>query len=304
MLDIPPELESKLVQSVAITAIVILLRFLMGRVVGRRTADPRRRYQLRKAASYISFAVVLLGVGRVWFQGVAAITTYLGLVSAGLAVALQEPIANLAGWALIVARRPFDVGDRIQIGDTVGDVIDVRIFQFSLMEVGNWVHAEQSTGRVIHVPNVRVFRDPLANYHRGFDYIWTETPVLVTFESDWKKAKQILQEVGDKLSGHLAKQAEKSAVRAAERYLIHTGKLTPIVYTKVAESGVLLTLRFLCEPRKRRNAEQDVWEEVLARFAEHDDIDYAYPTHRFYDNVSEGKAGARAAALVKGGGAE
>ena len=76
-----------------------------------------------------------------------------------------------------------------------GDVIDIRLFQFSINEIGNWVDADQSTGRIIHIPNGIVFTEPQANYTAGFQYIWNEIPVLVTFESDWKKAKQILTDI-------------------------------------------------------------------------------------------------------------
>ena len=134
-------------------------------------------------------------VGSLWFRGFQSLSTYLGLLSAGVAIALQTPLVNLAGWFFILWRKPFHVGDRIEIGDVKGDVIDQRIFMFSLMEIGNRVDAEQSTGRVIHVPNGKVFSEPLANYTDGFQYIWNEIPVLLTFESNWEKAKEILTKV-------------------------------------------------------------------------------------------------------------
>ena len=80
-------------------------------------------------------------------KGIASLTTFLGLASAGVAIAMHDTIANLAGWFFIISRKPFKVGDRIEIGEIAGDVIDIRIFQFSLVEIGNWVDAEQSTGR-------------------------------------------------------------------------------------------------------------------------------------------------------------
>lgn len=104
-----------------------------------------------------------LVVARLWFVGLQSLSTFLGLLTAALAIALQDPIVNLAGWLFLIWRRPFRVGDRIQIGDIRGDVIDMRIFQFSLLEIGNWVNADQSTGRVIHVPNGKVFREPQAS---------------------------------------------------------------------------------------------------------------------------------------------
>ena len=101
-------------------------------------------------------------------------------------------MTNLAGWVFIAIRKPFAVGDRIEIGDHTGDVIDMRLFQFTLVETGNWVDADQSTGRIIHIPNGWVFRQSTANYTAGFNFIWNEIPVTVTFESNWEKARDIL----------------------------------------------------------------------------------------------------------------
>src|SRR5436309_2546056 len=132
-----------------------------------------------------------------------AIATFLGLFTAGLAIALKDIVANLAGWAYIVWRRPFDVGDRVQIGPHAGDVIDLHLFQFTLNEIGNWVKADQSTGRIIHIPNGKVLSEPLANYDKGFRYIWNEIPVVISFESDWKQAKRLLEAIVVKHAEHL-----------------------------------------------------------------------------------------------------
>jgi small-conductance mechanosensitive channel len=81
---------------------------------------------------------------------------------------------------------------------------------------------------------------------------------------------------------------------AAKKVMIFYSKLTPIVYTSVKDSGVLLTLRYLCDPRRRRTTAQGIWEDILDKFAECPDIDFAYPTQRFYNNMAEGKEQARA----------
>jgi small-conductance mechanosensitive channel len=156
------------------------------------------------------------------------------------------------------------------------------------MEIGNWVQADQSTGRVIHIPNAKVFEMPLANYSRGFEFIWNEIPVLVTFESDWKKAKAILQEIANEHSAHKSVEAAQKVKEASRRFMIHYQTLTPIVYTRVEDSGVRLTVRYLSKPRNRRGTEQAIWEQVLASFAKHDDVEFAYPTQRFYQRHAEG----------------
>jgi small-conductance mechanosensitive channel len=254
-----------------------------------RIEDTRHRYQRQKIASYIFTTLGIILIGAVWLEGIGSLATYLGLLSAGLAVALKDPITDVIGWAFILWRRPFEVGDRIQLGDYAGDVIDQRVFKFTLMEIGNWVHADQSTGRILHVPNGMIFTSVLANYTKGSDYIWNEIPVLVTFESDWEKTKAILEQIACSHSQELVQQAEASFREAANQYLLQYDKLTPIVYTSVEDSGVLLTIRYLCEPRERRGSEQELWESILQAFAPHEDIDFAYPTRRFYDNLLEGK---------------
>jgi small-conductance mechanosensitive channel len=279
--------------SVTIILAFWLIRELLVKFFINKIEDVSQRYQWRKISLYISVFIVILFLLSTWLGFIGSLGTFLGLVSAGIAIALKDPIVNIVGWFFILVRQPFKVGDRIQIGDNSGDVIDVRIFQFSLIEIGNWVDADQSTGRVIHIPNGIVFTQPQFNYTAGFVHIWHEIPILVTFESDWKKAKKILSEIVDKHAMHISEEAGKQIKSAARKYLIFYSKLTPIVYTTIKDSGVLLTMRFLCEPRQRRSTEEVILEEVLDEFNKCSDIDFAYPTTRFYNNVGEGKEGTK-----------
>lgn len=295
-LGLSPVTQQRLLDSLATVALLWLIRHLVLSIVWRRVDDARARYRWRKTTTYLVVPVGLLVVGRIWFEGVGSLATFLGLVSAGIAIALKDILVNLAGWGFILWRRPFELGDRIQLGGHAGDVIDIRIFQFSLLEIGNWVHADQSTGRVIHVPNGKVLTEVTANFTKGFQYIWNELPVLVTFESDWAKAKALLQAIAERHAAHLTEAAQDRVKEVSRRFLIFYQALTPTVYTSVADSGVLLTMRYLCAPRERRGTAQAIWEDVLHEFARHPDIDFAYPTQRYYDNRVEGKPGGQAPA--------
>jgi len=277
----------KLVHTGSVVLFLWALRAIILRIVWARSDDAAARYGWRKITGYVAMAIGTLGIARVWFIGLGSFATFAGLASAGLAIALKDMVANLAGWVFIVWRRPFTVGDRIQIGEHRGDVIDIRAFQFSLMEVGNWVDADQSTGRVLHVPNGLLLTQPVANYNRGFPYIWNEIPVLVTFESDWKRAKELLLEIVAKRPEALSERAEQALREASKKFFIRYPTLTPTVYTTVKDSGVLLTLRYLCPPRRRRGTEQSIWEAILEAFAEEPRIDFAYPTTRFYRGAQE-----------------
>jgi small-conductance mechanosensitive channel len=287
-LGLSPELQGKLLLSLLTIAALWILHRLALALMYRRVTDPWTRYRWRKGITYVALGLGLILVGRTWFVGLA-LATYFGLLSAGLAIALKDPVTNLAGWVFIVWRRPFEVGDRIEIGGNKGDVIDIRLQQFTLNEIGNWVAADQSTGRIIHVPNGSVFTAPVANYDRGFRYIWNEVAVLVTFESDWQLAKEILTRIAFKHAEHLTTQAEQDLLSASRQYLINYTKLTPIVYTKVVDSGVQLTIRYLIEPRKRRGTEHAIWEDILTEFEATTDVELGYHTVRSFKLTEEGK---------------
>lgn len=279
-----PGLSYNLLLTIAVICLLWLIRFIAVRIVNKRLPEAKHKYKWRKNLTYISVFIGFLIIGRIWFEGLQSVATFLGLLSAGLAIALKDPISDFAGWLFIVWRQPFEVGDRIQLGDIKGDVIDIRIFKFTILEIGNWVRSDQSTGRVVHLANHKVFSDALANYTSDFEFIWNELEVLVTFESDWKKAKSILQEIVNTHLENFVKDAEKQVQRAQKAYLIYYQHLTPIVYTDVRDSGICLTIRHLTNPRSRRGISEDIWEDILDSFEEHDDLELAYPTMRIYKN--------------------
>lgn len=285
-----PETQGKLFTSLLILFLLWLLRLVALRIIHGRFKDSARAlYQWRKATDYVIVVIALFLIGRIWFVGIESIITYLGLLSAGLAIALQDLIISLAGWVFIITRRPFDVGDRIQIGDNAGDVIDVRLFAFSILEVGRRIGAEQSTGRVIHIPNGVVFSDPLLNYTQGLPYIWNEIPVMVTFESNWRLAKQLLDDIVNRHAPDVSEGVNQYNETVNKRFVISYANVKPKVYTSVAASGVVLTLRYLVPPRARRSSEEALWEDILDAFEKHWDIDFAYPTQREYIHFREKK---------------
>jgi small-conductance mechanosensitive channel len=290
-------LQAGTFRALLLTVVVIVgylvVRGLLASLAGHRIQDVAKRYIATKTINYLLGLVVLIVLIRIWLGGVTGIVTYLGLVSAGLAIALQDPLTNLAGWLYLTVRKPFVVGDRVQIGEHAGDVIDVSLFQFTLVEIGEWVDADQSTGRLLHVPNGWLFKHATCNYTKGFNFIWNELPVTVTFESNWEKAREILTRVGAEFSAVKSEHAAQQIRRASQKYMIFFQHLSPIVWTSVAENGVTLTVRYLCLPRNRRGSADKMWEAILREFAAQDDIDFAYPTWRVFNNPLEGKRGTR-----------
>jgi small-conductance mechanosensitive channel len=272
----------KTIYTIATIAVILIIRLLVLRYIERNTDDHEGQYRARKIINYIATTIFLITIAFIWIDAFQDLPTYLGLVSAGIAIALADVLKNMAGWIFILSRRPFQVGDRIEVTGLKGDVIDIRLFRFTLMEVQGWIDAEQSTGRLVHVPNGVVFNQPVANYTEGFAYVWEETPVLVTFESDWKLAEQLILEALEEQAPDVERTAGPRIRETARRYSIRIGALTPTVYISVQESGVLLTARFLVETRTRRGREDRVWRAILEKFAETPTVELAYPTVRTY----------------------
>lgn len=279
---ISAESQHKIFVSFMIIFFLSFVRFAILRVVWRQTQNVKTRYQWKRTMSFIVPLLGIFLIGAVWIKAFEEFGTFLGLFTAGIAIALKEPLTNLAGWLFILFRKPFAVGDRVQVGPHTGDIIDIRLFQFTMLEIGNWVDADQSTGRIVHLPNGKVFMEPQANYSTGFEYIWNEIQVNITFESNWNKAKILLEGIIEKHAENVKLKAEKEILEASKNYMIYYKHLTPIVYTKVMEFGVRLTIRYLCNPRKRRGSENEIWQAILTQFNAQNDIQFAYPTTRFY----------------------
>ena len=287
-LGVSADIQFNVFKTIVAIVVVYFLNFVAMRLIRREVKDRKSIFMWGKTISYLRVIVLLFILGKIWLTNFEYLTTYFGLLSAGIAIALKDIISNFAGWVFILWRRPFEIGDRIEIDGQRGDVIDIRIFQFTMIEIGNWVDADQSTGRMIHIPNGYVYTKPMANYTQGFDFIWNEIAVMITFESKWEKAKKIIEDIGKEHALGDEEIAKKKIKKASKKFMINYKNLTPIVYTSVKESGVVLTLRYLCNPRVRRGTENEIWENILKQFSKAKDIDLAYPTTRFY-NTNEDK---------------
>lgn len=265
-----------------------IIQYLIIKIITRNITDTSVTYRLSSTTRYVILIIGLLVIGRIWTEGVASIGTYLGLVSAGLVIVLREPVQDIAAFLFILWKHPFRLGDRIEVNGVKGDVVDQGLFKVSLMEIGEWVEADQSTGRVVHVSNHKVFTGNVYNYTGGFKYIWNEVPVHLMFESNWRKAKEILQQIAERHSLDIAVKAEFEVREAAANYYLNYSKLTPTVYTQIKEFAIVLTIRYLTDPKQRRTTMQLIHEDILEMFDLHKDIIWAYPTSRVYRSDIDG----------------
>jgi small-conductance mechanosensitive channel len=216
----------------------------------------------------------------------------IGVFLAGVAISMRDVFSNIVGWFIIISSKGFRQGDRIRVGQVTGDVIDIGLLRTVLAEIGGWVNADQSTGRLVSMPNSAVLSQEIYNFTQGYEFIWDEIRVLVTFESDWQAAEKIMNEVASRDFEERKEQIQERLKLVRSRFLLRFNFISPKVYIRIADSGVELTLRYMVQARRRRTAQDTVSREILLKFAQEKKIEFAYPTMRVYrmgEDVVRGK---------------
>jgi len=274
------ETESKLLISIILMVLIWLIKSVVVNSINKINTDVANKYRWRKNSTYIMYAVGLISIIFIWSNRFASFATFLGLVSAGLAIAFKDPIANIAAWYYILADKPFKVGDRVEIDHHIGDIIDISLFQITMIEIRNWVQADQSTGRIIHVPNSKVFNQSVMNYSTLVGHLWNEIRLPLTLDSNWRRAKEVMETILQTHAPTLSDDVYKALEELSDKYMITASKLSPIVFTSIEDNGIVLTMRYMCPIRQRRASANILYEEILTQLGPLKDVRFSYNTLR------------------------
>lgn len=257
----------------------VLLILGMGVVVAivrsvavRLLDSPVRAYKVGKAISRIGAIVLVSSLAIIWTPGQRELITLLTVIGAGLLISMREGVFSIACWFFIAFRNPYQVGDRIEVNGLKGDVVDIRLLHTVLMEVDGWAQGENSTGRLVSFPNLFNLLHPIYNHSAGFGFVWNEWKVVLTPDSDWMSVRDFLQEMADSVAEPIAAQAKTELHKLSRDYLVHYSTLTPFVFMSIEPKGIGLTLRYLCDVRKRRSTEHAFATELLNFLKAHPDV--------------------------------
>lgn len=220
--------------------------------------------KLQIATSIIIFIFVLL----VWEDYIKNLMTLISFISAGIAIALRDVIINFFAGIYIRINKPFVLEDRIEVNGLKGDVVNIAASSFDILEIGERVNSEQSTGRIIHMPNSVVFTYPIKNYVTAFKYIWDEITVKINLESDITKTKDLLYDIINQNIIVLDTPAkmEDQIQTASSDYRIYFNNLDPIIYTSIVDNHVELYIRYLVHPKKVRIVQDAIWLDILEAY--------------------------------------
>ncbi len=273
-----PTVIRALVSLAGIVLVIVIVRLVQGSI-GRHVKGMEARYRIRKIVKFLGYLVAFLVIATVYANRLSGFTVALGVAGAGVAFALQEVIASVAGWAAVSFGGFYNPGDRVQLGGIRGDVIDIGILRTTLMECGDWVDGDLYNGRIVRVANSFVFKEPVFNYSGEFPFLWDEIKVPISHGSDRDATQKLLEGIADEVAGDYADFAEKGWKDLVRRYLIEDARVQPMVTYSVNENWITYVVRYPVDYRKRRITKHELSRRVMDGIdASDDSIRLAFST--------------------------
>lgn len=276
LVGVNAENGKKLLFSIIFIALTVLigrfLRWLAHRNAWSR-AGKRFAFWTHQGISIAVTLFLIVGLVSIWFNNPTTLTTAAGMVTAGLAFALQRVVTAFAGYLVILRGKTFSVGDRITMGGIRGDVIALTFLQTVIMEMGQpaegdagdpmWVQARQYTGRIVRVTNAVIFDEPVYNYTREFPYIWEEMRLPVPYNADRNRAEQILLDAARKHTVKIAELSEAALSALESRYVLKRSELEPQTYWRLTDNWIEMTVRFIVHDSGIREVKSKMSRDII-----------------------------------------
>ena len=251
---------------------------ILNRIIKRRIKDVTQRHSLRALTRNIIFVSAIILIILVWLRPQQNMAVIIGLIVAGIILASQSAISSFGGYLLIVSSNLYGIGDRISINDVTGDVMDIGFMRTTIMEIGQWVGADQYTGRIVTISNKALYDNPIFNYTRHWGYLWDEIMIPVTYTSDWRRASDIMSKLGNKHTAELQDDAEAKLTRLVDRFPLKQTTVEPSIYFVMTDNWIEITLRFVVDAQERRKVKAQLNRELLQQFEEEENITVASAT--------------------------
>ncbi len=272
-MNLPAQVEEILfdpiVGKIVVTVLGVLVIYGIRRAtrtaLTRRMTDKTTRYRTGKLVQFSSYIVIALFIATVFSDRLGGFTVAFGVMGAGIAFALQEVIASVAGWIAVTFGHFYKIGDRVMLGGIKGDVIDIGVLRSTLFQLGDWVAGDTYNGRVVRVANSFVFKEPVFNYSADFPFLWDEITIPIRHGSDRAATRQLLVDIAEALTGDYAKQVQETWDTMTRNYLIEDAKLTPMVTMVMDENWMTYTVRYVVDYKRRRIAKDELFRAILDR---------------------------------------
>ncbi len=225
--------------------------------------DSGTRYKTRKLISFAGYLLSILLITIVYSDKLGGLTVALGVAGAGIAFALQEVIASVAGWLAISFGGFYKIGDRVQLGGIKGDVIDIGVIRTTIMETGQWVDGDLYNGRIVRVANSFVFKEPVFNYSGDFPFLWDEIKIPIQYDSNYERAKELFNSIAVEVAGDLTETSRQKWKELVKIYMIEDAQTGPMVTIIANDNWVEYTIRYVVSYKKRRATKDMLFTKIL-----------------------------------------
>ncbi|MGB5263942.1 MAG: mechanosensitive ion channel domain-containing protein [Lutimonas sp.] len=245
---------------------ILFLAWFARKMIQRTTSDQILLYRSRKITRYLSYFLIFLLAIFTFVGEIKYFTIAIGIMSAGVALALQEVILSIAGWIAILTSNMYKTGDRIEINQIKGDVIDIGITRTTLMEIGVWVSSDNYSGRIVQVSNAFVFKGTVHNYSTDFPFVWDEINLPVQYGSDLVMADDIIRRTAEENLMDYTEIAKKEWKHLVKKYLIENANVEPTLTLKLTDNWIEFNFRYVVDYKKRRMTKDKLYQEIYRQF--------------------------------------
>ena len=251
--------------SIIIITVITLIRHILFKISLKKNLNAKEKYMYNKKGSAIATVIICILLALLWIDYLKNFITFITFISTAITLSLKDFIFNFFSGIYIKTSKIFSLEDRIEVNGLKGDVVNINKTGFDLLEIGDRVNGEQSTGRIVHVPNSIVFTYPVKNYVKAFKYIWDEIKINIPLDSDVYKVKKELYKIIKRNSAvrNIPNKMESEVNDASTDYRIYFNNLDPIIYIEIVDSHIELYLRFLVHPKKKRTVENSILLDIL-----------------------------------------
>jgi small-conductance mechanosensitive channel len=254
-----------------VTLVVLGVVRLFQPYLARGIKEATTRYRTRRFVNLAGYLTIVIAAMSIFSDRLGVVGVVLGVAGAGIAFALQELVASVAGWFVIAFGRFYKAGDRVQLGGIRGDVIDIGVLRTTVMECSDWEKGGLYSGGIVRIPNSSVFKGPAFNYSADFPFLWDEITVHVQYGSDYAFVREMLQRIAEEVAGEDASRAQSLWKHMVAKYAIEDEQIEPTVSMVLAEKWVEFTARYVVDYKTRRGQKDQLFSRILEEVAKNPD---------------------------------
>ncbi|MEE3704194.1 mechanosensitive ion channel domain-containing protein [Campylobacter sp. CX2-8023-23] len=276
--------------------IVILIGFLLKYTAKKYLTDNQKFYTINKFINVVNFTIIIFILLFAYIENVSYMVTILGFASAGLAIAMKDMFMSLLGWSVIIFGGTFHVGDRIRVryqnGDYVGDIIDISLLRMTIYEdiTLTTYKVNRRSGRIIFIPNNYIFTELIANYtHSGMKTVWDGIDIMLSFDSNHKKAMHIIKNIARKYSKGYTDIAKQQMNKLRDQYNIKNTNVEPRIFSFFEPYGINISVWYMNNSYGTLALRSTISVEIVEALNAESDIKIAYPTQTLFMGRHFGK---------------